>query len=85
MKQVPGTVVVGAASQGSSGNPKPHDLGNGVTVLLPSWKDLTPDGQEMEGVGVPPDIEVKASPADFNTSDPVLEAALARLRGPSGK
>ncbi len=85
MKQVPGTVVVGAASQGSSGNPKPHDLGNGVTVLLPSWKDLTPDGQEMEGVGVPPDIEVKALPADFKTSDPVLEAALAHLRDSSGK
>lgn len=80
MKCVPGAVIVGATSQGSSGNPKPHDLRNGVTVLLPSWKDMTADGQEMEGVGVAPDIEVDRAPADFQTSDPVLEAALAHLR-----
>jgi hypothetical protein len=80
MKTVPGTVIVGDASQGSSGNPKPHDLRNGVTILLPSWKDMTADGRELEGVGVGPDIEVKATPADFKTADPVLEAALAHLR-----
>ena len=80
MKQVPDAVIVGARSQGSSGNPKPHDLGNGVTVLLPSWKDMTADGRELEGVGVPPDIEVKATADDFKDSDPVLAAALAHLR-----
>ena len=75
MKQVPGAVVVGAASQGSSGNPKPHDLHNGVTVFLPSWKDMLPDGREIEGVGIPPDVEVKAAPAEFAAADPVLESA----------
>lgn len=81
MKTVPRAIVVGAASQGSSGNPKPHDLGNGVMIFLPSWKDMTADGQELEGVGVRPDIEVKSTPADFETADPVLEAARAHLRG----
>ncbi|MFO0792185.1 MAG: S41 family peptidase [Pirellulales bacterium] len=82
LKQVPGTLVVGGPTQGSSGNPKPHDLGNGVIALIPSWKDMTPDGQELEGVGIPPDIVVNATRADFQTADPVLEAALAELRKP---
>jgi hypothetical protein len=37
-KQVPGCKLVGGKSYGSSGNPKPTDLGNEVTVFLPSWK-----------------------------------------------
>jgi C-terminal processing protease CtpA/Prc len=80
MKQVPGAVLVGAASQGSSGNPQPHDLRNGVTVFLPSWKSMTPDGQEIEGVGIAPDIAVAATRDDFKNADPVLEAALVHLR-----
>jgi hypothetical protein len=82
MKCVPGAVIVGAPSQGSSGNPRPHDLGNGVTVLLPSWKDLTPGGAELEGIGVPPDIKIATSPNDFQSIDPVLATALAHLREP---
>ncbi len=85
MKRVPEAVIVGAPSQGSSGNPRPHDLGNGVTVFLPSWKSLTPEGEELEGVGVPPDIAVDASPDDFGSADPVLAAALAHLRKTSGE
>jgi hypothetical protein len=80
MKQVPGTVIVGARSQGSSGNPKPFDLGNSATVFLPSWKDLTADGHELEGVGIAPDIEVNATANEFKDSDPVLAAALEHLR-----
>jgi hypothetical protein len=53
-----------------------------VTLLLPSWKDLTSDGNELEGIGVQPAIEIKSSPADFKSGDPVLAAALAHLRGP---
>jgi hypothetical protein len=44
MKQVPDCVLVGGKSYGSSGNPKPYDLGNGVEVWIPSWKALRPDG-----------------------------------------
>jgi hypothetical protein len=85
MKQVPGTVIVGATSQGASGNPKPFDLGNGVTVMLPSWKDMTAEGKELEGVGIAPDIAVNATAAEFESSDPVLAAALAHLRKPATK
>ena len=80
MKQVPGCKLVGAATQGSSGNPKPHDLGNGVTVYLPSWKAMRPDGSCFEGEGIKPDIEVKANGQDFTDGDPVIEAALKYLR-----
>ena len=80
MKQVPGCTLVGDRSYGSSGNPKPHDLGNGVTVYLPSWRDMQPDGTLLEGQGIAPDVEVKATAKDLADADPVLEAALKVLR-----
>jgi hypothetical protein len=71
--------IIGAPSRGSSGNPKPHDLGNGVTVFLPSWQDLEPDGTLLEGRGVQPNISVTFT---GKTKDEVLDAALSRLRTP---
>lgn len=68
----------GEKTWGSSGNPKPHDLGQGVRVYLPSWKDLLPDGSALEGVGISPDHPVDWRPGD---TDPVLDAALRWLRG----
>ena len=78
MKQVSGCVLVGQTSYGSSGNPQPHELGNGVTVWLPSWKSLDPSGACIEGVGIEPDIVVPAA-SHPGTRDPVLEAARKRL------
>lgn len=80
MKQVPDCKLVGGKSYGSSGNPKPVELSNGVTVFLPSWKDLRADGTCFEGEGIAPDIEVKAVPNAFEQADPVLTAALTYLR-----
>jgi hypothetical protein len=80
MKQVPDAVLVGAASQGSSGNPQPVELDNGVIALLPCWKAMTPEGVEFEGVGIPPDIPVNATREAFARGDPVIDAALAHLR-----
>lgn len=76
MKQMPGCKLVGATSYGSSGNPKPVDLGNGVTVYLPSWKALRPDGTCFEGQGIAPDFAVKATPVELEAADPVLQAAV---------
>lgn len=80
MKQVPVCTLVGERSYGASGNPLPHDLGNGVTVMLPSWKALRPDGTAFEGVGLEPDVEVRATKEQLAAGDPVLDAALAWLR-----
>ena len=81
MKQVPGCKLVGARSFGSSGNPKPQTLENGVVVFLPSWQDMLLDGTCFEGKGIEPDIAVKAEPGEFLRGDPVLDAALKHLRG----
>ena len=80
MKQVPGCKLIGSTSYGSSGNPKPTDLGNGVTVYLPSWKDLRPDGTCLEGQGITPDIPITVTAAALESTDPVLQAALTLLR-----
>jgi hypothetical protein len=82
MKQAPGCTLVGDRTAGSSGNPKPADLGNGVTVFVPSWKDLRLDGTCLEGEGFAPDVAVEAKPSDFEKSDPVIERALKLLREP---
>ena len=81
MKQAPDCTLVGEKTYGSSGNPRPRDLGNGVTVFLSSWKDMLPDGSPLEGEGITPDVEAKSTPADFQAADPVLAAALKVARG----
>lgn len=72
--------LFGSKSYGSSGNPQPHDLGNGVTVFLSSWQDFAPDGTLVEGKGVAPTVEVEFSAGTKAESDPVLDAALSWIR-----
>jgi hypothetical protein len=81
MKQVPGCKLFGSRTYGSSGNPQPTALPNGVTVMLPAWQALRPDGTLLEGAGLTPDVVVETSPEALASGDPVLEAALAWLRG----
>lgn len=80
MKQGPRVKTFGAKTGGSSGNPKPYKLPNGVEVYIPSWQDMYPDGKPLEGHGIEPDVRVKSKMSDFETKDPVLEAALKALR-----
>jgi hypothetical protein len=80
MKQAPECKLVGARSHGASGNPKPHVLANGVTVMLPSWKALLLDGTEIETKGVAPDVEVSTKEDEFSKNDPVIEKALELLK-----
>jgi len=79
MKQVPGCILVGEPTQGSSGNPQPYELGNGVTVYLPCWKAMLPDGTCFEGMGIKPDILVKVRANQITTADPVINAARSAL------
>ena len=80
MKQGPRCQLVGDVTKGSSGNPRLHELGNGVTVGLSSWEDQLPDGTVLEGRGVTPDVRVEAALAEFRDRDPVLDAAIGALR-----
>lgn len=80
MKQVKQARLIGQNSYGSSGNPQPYEIGAGITVNLPSWQALTPDGKQLEGNGITPDELIETKPADFETGDPVISAALKWLR-----
>lgn len=80
MRHGAGATLVGDTTYGSSGNPKPHDLGNGVIVMLPSWKAMQPNGSLIEGKGIEPDVRIKIDKGDFKDSDPVLDAAREELR-----
>ena len=76
MRQADNARLIGAPSQGSSGNPRRRELPNGVRVYLPSWISMTPEGEGFEGEGLQPDIEVETSVESFVHSDPVLDAAM---------
>lgn len=71
--------LMGERSWGSSGNPHAFELGNGVTLVVPTWRDLTPEGAEIEGVGIAPDIELKYIPDPAGSADNLVDAARARL------
>src|SRR5262249_5852655 len=51
--------LFGSKSFGSSSNPRPIQLSNGVSVYLPSWQDLRPDGSTFEGEGISPSQEIR--------------------------
>jgi hypothetical protein len=81
MKQADASTLIGAASYGSSGRPRPVVLSNGIRVYLPSWLDMHPDETLVEGNGVVPDVVVPTDAGAFTSHDPVLDRALAVLRG----
>jgi hypothetical protein len=80
MMRAAGCRLIGEKSGGSSGNPQPIELGNGVTAYIPCWQDFDREGHPLEGVGISPDITVTTKPEDFRSTDPVLAKALAVLR-----
>lgn len=79
--QCPQVTRLGAVSAGSSGNPRVIETNIGVRVTLPRWLDLKPDQSPLEGEGVEPDVPVDAPLEQLDQgTDPVLQAALDRLR-----
>jgi C-terminal processing protease CtpA/Prc len=80
MKQSPKTKVVGMKTYGSSGNPIPHELSNGVIVYLPSWQAYTLDGKLIEGSGIEPDIEIITSKKDFENNDILVDDVLNMIK-----
>lgn len=81
MMRAAGAKLVGEKTLGASGNPQPVDLGNGVTVYLPSWRAYQADGNPLEGVGITPDVEVATNAEDLEAKDPVLDAAVSVVGG----
>ena len=73
MRHGAGARLFGERSFGSSGNPQPCDLGNGVIALVPSWQAADPDSRLIEGNGVAPNEA--AALGDSPSRDGVLDAA----------
>lgn len=71
-----GATTLGQTTGGSSGNPKRHDLGNGISLSLPSWQALLPDGSPLEGLGLKPTLEVPFT----GDGDPLITKALELLQ-----
>ncbi|NOS99537.1 MAG: S41 family peptidase [Phycisphaerales bacterium] len=80
LKQADDVRVVGQPTYGSSGNPEPVHLPNGVKLMLPAWRDMTPDETCFEGVGIAPDVPVTIDPAKLDSHDPALRFAIDHLR-----
>lgn len=80
LQQADDCTTIGQPTFGSSGNPMPHELGNGVTILMPSWQDLRLDGSCFEGEGLAPELLVEVSDKDLESADLILEKALDLLR-----
>ncbi len=59
LKALPDVPLVGLPTRGSSGNPQPVHLPNGVSVWFSRWISLLPDGTSIERKGVPPDVRVE--------------------------
>jgi hypothetical protein len=87
LAQCPQVTTLGDHTAGSSANPRRIELECGITVNLPRWLDMDPEGRPIEHVGIQPKVKLEFPPEAFTEQkDPVLEAALARLRKtPSGE
>mmetsp|Transcript_57638 Transcript_57638/g.182559 ORF Transcript_57638/g.182559 Transcript_57638/m.182559 type:complete len:131 (+) Transcript_57638:311-703(+) len=79
MKSLPHAVVVGLATRGASGNPKPItvDPELQVTVSFSRWVRTLPSGEVLEGAGVAPHVEVEWD--QEAEGDGTLDAGLVEL------
>ncbi|MFH1548297.1 MAG: S41 family peptidase [Candidatus Omnitrophota bacterium] len=83
MNQLSQVTLVGDRTAGSSGNPTFIELNLPVkiSVGIPQWIDLLPDGTPLEEKGIQPDIFIVAPKEDFSgDNDPVLKKGLELLR-----
>jgi hypothetical protein len=81
MREYPQVTVVGDTTGGSTGNPGFYSMGEGWQFTVSRTLYYDAQRRIMEDAGIPPDVVVPATPADFARGvDPVLDYALARAR-----
>jgi carboxyl-terminal processing protease len=75
-------VLVGEATNGSSGQPYLYDFGNGMSFRVSTKRYTMPDGSPFEGVGIRPDVPVALTLTDWKAG---RDAALAKAFELAGK
>ena len=81
LAQCPNVTTMGHPTAGASANPRRVEVCRGkITVNMPRWLDMDPSGKPFEDVGIAPDKLIKADSGAFRRGDPVVAAALKRLR-----
>ena len=80
-KGLPNTTLMGTASGGGNGWMESYTLPNTeLEVVLCQTAKFRPTGEPYDGLGVPPDVVMEATPQDrLGKSDTVLDAAVKRL------
>lgn len=69
-------VLVGATTNGSTGQPYILELPDGIRAFVGAKRCYFPDGRPFEGIGITPDHEVSRTPDDLLSGrDPVLQMA----------
>jgi len=76
MRTIPRVTIVGDTTAGASGGPIQRELANGWRYELSEWIEYTPAKKMFEGVGLAPDVFVRA----VEGKDLILERAIALSR-----
>ena len=81
MAELPHVTLMGGLTLGAADWPVVYwELPENWYVSCPSRTILRPDTTVIEGTGIPPDIFVEATEADFESGiDPILERAFESL------
>ena len=81
MRNIPGVTTIGDTTGGGCGNPKFYAFEDGWQYSVPQWIEYTADTSGIEWKGIPPDIYVKTTSADFlDGDDPVFDFSLSWLK-----
>lgn len=74
--------LVGTTTYGKGIVQNIYSLGDGTSLKLTTSEYFTPNGRNIHGIGIKPDIEVKYEyDADNPTADNQLQAAIKHLKG----
>jgi len=74
--------LVGTTTYGKGIVQNIYSLGDGTSLKLTTSEYFTPDGRNIHGIGIKPDIEVKYEYDEANpTADNQLQAAIEHLKG----
>jgi carboxyl-terminal processing protease len=80
MQQMPQVTTMGTRTAGSTGQPLVLRLPHGIYAGITTKRDMSPDGEDIVGVGLAPDVEALDSPASIaDGRDLPLERAVEHL------